>query len=293
MAAAFSFAYSLLKDDDMPFNKKKDGGARKNRNLANARASKVEHAQERMRTGPTEDPDDPYEYDTQDGSEKPIGEDEDTGYDLRTTEERTEELKMRKSAFKKAWSMLKALPEQQMFVERTRRQNAGEDNPYEEHYDRPEIDRFGARSLGTVHPSILGMLQRRANAHNLSEGGAGGGIPPNLNLDSGREEDRTMHPEVLRYQPERSERAGMSIAQGPEFNRRAYDRYGGGSARTPLRDYPMSEDIYHNPDTAARGGPFDSSRYASGHPHPENFITGYGHQPGHKISHPTDEEIRG
>jgi hypothetical protein len=127
MAAAFSFAYSLLKDDDMPFNKKKDGGARKERNLENARASKVEHAQERMRTGPTEDLDNPDEYDTEDGSKKPIGEDEDTGYDLRTTEEREDELKMRKSAFDMALKALNSSQQDDLepFSERRHARNLG------------------------------------------------------------------------------------------------------------------------------------------------------------------------
>tara|TARA_R100001463_G_scaffold18566_1_gene46421 strand:+ start:367 stop:900 length:534 start_codon:yes stop_codon:yes gene_type:complete len=171
--------------------------------------------------------------------------------------------------------MLKALPEQQMFVERTPRENVVDD--YELNYEHlPEIDRYGARSMGTVHPAILGMLQRRTDDYHQTEG-----IAPNLNLDMGRDEDRTMHPEVLRYQPERSERAGMSIAQGPEFNRRMYDSGGHffGGPNT-------SEEIAHNPDRAARGGPFDDSRHASGHTRPERFMTGYGYSPSHKLTHP-------
>lgn len=121
----------------------------------------------------------------------------------------------------------KALPEQQMFVERTRRDIAGgaDDEEYE-YGEYPEIDRFGARSLGTVHPAILGMLQRRAEDYHQTRG-----VPPVLNLDAGRDEERTMDPNLLRYQSYRalpphvpSARAGMSIAQGPEFNLRAYDR---------------------------------------------------------------------
>ena len=72
--------------------------------LADMQAGKREHAQRRMQTGPTEDPNDEFQYDTEDGSKKPIGEDEDTGYDMRTTEER--ELKMRKSAFDLAMKAL-------------------------------------------------------------------------------------------------------------------------------------------------------------------------------------------
>mgnify|MGYP001029107995 CR=1 FL=1 len=65
------------------------------------------------------------------------------------------------SAFNNAWNFLKALPEQQMFVERTRRQSldGSEDEDFAQDH-LPEIDRYGARSMGTVPPAILGMLQR-------------------------------------------------------------------------------------------------------------------------------------
>lgn len=177
-------------------------------------------------------------------------------------------------AFAKAWSLLKANPEHQMFVERSPRQNIGDD--YDMDYgELPEIDRYGARSLGTVHPAILGMLQRRTNDYYQQEG-----IAPNLNLDLGSDEDKTMHPEVLRYQPDRSERAGMSIAQGPDFNRRMHEQI------NDMVEYPVREEDFHNPEKAARGGPFDDSRHASGHTNPERFMTGYGYSPRHKLSHP-------
>jgi len=80
MSDAFSDAFSLLKAT--PYKKKV---------LADMQAGKREHAQRRMQTGPTEDPDDEFQYDTEDGSKKPIGEDEDTGYDMRPTEERRRE----------------------------------------------------------------------------------------------------------------------------------------------------------------------------------------------------------
>jgi hypothetical protein len=187
-------------------------------------------------------------------------------------------------AFTKAWNLLKANPEHQMFVERTRRQTLSgaddEDYPQE---NLPEIDRFGARSYGTVHPAILGMLQRRAADYyeNL-------GIDPNLNLDSGSEDDRRIQESRDFFsEPDRPHHLeGMSIAQGPLYNQRSYDRYGGGSARTPLRDYPTREEDFHNPEKAARGGPFDDSRHASGHTNPERFMTGYGYSPRHKLSHP-------
>tara|TARA_R100000900_G_scaffold145765_2_gene132636 strand:- start:8 stop:547 length:540 start_codon:yes stop_codon:yes gene_type:complete len=173
--------------------------------------------------------------------------------------------------------MLKALPEQQMFVERSPRENAGGDDYDMDYGERPEIDRYGARSLGTVHPAILGMLQRRTDDYNQTEG-----IAPNLNLDLGRQEDKTMHPEVLRYQPERAEHAGQSIAQGPEFNRRMYDSGGQMGANAY-----QSEETHHNPDRAARGGPFDSSRYINSYPEAyKRNMSGYGLQPNHKITHP-------
>ena len=179
--------------------------------------------------------------------------------------------------FAKAWTMLKALPEQQMFVERTPRENVVDD--YQLDYeDRPEIDRFGARSLGTVHPAILGMLQRRTNDYHQHEG-----ISPNLNLDLGREEDMRISSEhgLFRNMPGRDERQGMSIAQGPDFNRSMYDSGGHMGARSY-----QSDKTHHNPDRAARGGPFDQSRYASGHNKPERFMTGYGYQPSHRLTHP-------
>ena len=115
----------------------------------------------------------------------------------------------------------KALPEQQMFVERTRRDIAGGADDAEYEYEGyPEIDRFGARSLGTVHPAVLGMLQRRTEDYYQTRG-----VPPVLNLDAGRDEDRRIEESRRRFgedYPHHLE--GMSIAQGPLFNERGYDR---------------------------------------------------------------------
>ena len=187
-------------------------------------------------------------------------------------------------AFTQAWNLLKALPEQQMFVERSPRENVVDDYQLD-YQDRPEIDRFGARSLGTVHPAILGMLQRRTDDYHQHEG-----MPPNLNLDMGRDADfriedgRKEHARIFGNPPtpaEEHHEAGMSIAQGPDFNRRMYDSRGqmGG------RSY-QSEEARHNPDRAARGGPFDQSRYASGHRNAHQMLTGYGYQPSHRLTHP-------
>lgn len=148
---------------------------------------------------------------------------------------------------KKAWEFLKALPEQQMFVERTPRENAGEDG-YDDHYDKPEIDRYGARSMGTVHPAILGMLQRRTDDYHQHYG-----MSPNLNLDLGRDADTRIQSDRKRFSsfPEDAYgEAGMSIAQGPEFNRRMHDSGG------QFFGNKNSEEISHNPNRAAPGSPF-------------------------------------
>jgi hypothetical protein len=146
------------------------------------------------------------------------------------------------TAFNKAWDFLKALPEQQMFVERTPRTNAGYEG-YEEYDDYPEIDRYGARSLGTVHPAIMGMLARNKNEHFQPLN-----FPPNLNLDKGREDDARI------AEDERAAKRGLSsgrlghfssplygrsIAQGPEYNMSAYDakHY---DDRVPIEGYNLS-----------------------------------------------------
>lgn len=49
-------------------------------------------------------------------------------------------------AFDAAWSVIKALPEQKMFVERTLRKNA-EYEGYEDYDDNPEIDRYGLKTV--------------------------------------------------------------------------------------------------------------------------------------------------
>ena len=124
-------------------------------------------------------------------------------------------------AFDAAWSVLKALPEQQMFVEASPRKNALED-AYDDYQEYPMMDERGARSLGTVHPAIASMIRRRRNPD---------GTPtythsdrqPNLNLDLGREADIRMTRNQKRgLAPSRYE-VGRSIAQGPEYNRRMYD----------------------------------------------------------------------
>ena len=126
-------------------------------------------------------------------------------------------------AFDAAWSVLKALPEQQMFVERTPRENAGYEG-YEEYSDYPEIDRYGARSLGTVHPAIMAMIARSKALGDRS--------PPNLNLEMGTDDDaRIVEDERAAKRGLSSGRLGhfssplhgRSIAQGPEYNMSTYD----------------------------------------------------------------------
>ena len=70
-----------------------------------------------------------------------------------------------------AWALLKALPEQQMFVNPSPRYNL--DEPEAEHYELPEIDARGARSVGTMHPAIRGMLQRFQDERMADYGPAG------------------------------------------------------------------------------------------------------------------------
>ena len=70
--------------------------------------------------------------------------------------------KLASEPFDAAWALLKALPEQQMFVEASPRTNASVD-AYDEYEKYPMIDERGARSLGTVHPAIQSMLRRRRN----------------------------------------------------------------------------------------------------------------------------------
>ena len=124
-------------------------------------------------------------------------------------------------AFDAAWSVLKALPEQQMFVEASPRRNALED-AYDDYQEYPMMDDRGARALGTVHPAIASMLRRRRNPDGTPTDKYGD-RPANLNLDLGQEADiRMIRDQKQGFTPRRYE-VGRSIAQGPEYNRRTYD----------------------------------------------------------------------
>ena len=84
--------------------------------------------------------------------------------------------------FNEAWSILKALPEQQMFTEAPPRANAAEPHiDYDLPDTYPEIDASGAKSHGTVHPAIYGLLQRLVNEENQLPPDT---LYPDLNLDS-------------------------------------------------------------------------------------------------------------
>ena len=125
------------------------------------------------------------------------------------------------AAFDHAWVFLKALPEQQMFVERTPRSTVSGAEDFDEDYGHlPEIDRFGARSLGTVHPAILGMLQRRTDDYHQHYG-----MSPNLNSDMGAEEGIRFNEEYEEEYPNQFAHLpiGMSIARSPSHNRHFYD----------------------------------------------------------------------
>jgi|9_EtaG_2_1085328.scaffolds.fasta_scaffold69509_1 hypothetical protein len=96
------------------------------------------------------------------------------------------------SAFDEAWSMLKALPEQQMFYPAHRRGNLTE-NPYTAALaDGDGIDvGEGQVGYGTVHPAIYGMMQRRMKQMDDERYAHHGGSPmdaeeylPHLNLRS-------------------------------------------------------------------------------------------------------------
>jgi hypothetical protein len=83
--------------------------------------------------------------------------------------------------FADAWGVLKALPEQQMFTEAPPRENAAEPPmDYDLSDEYPEIDETGARSHGTVHPAIYGLLQRLINEENQFSPDT---LYPDLNLD--------------------------------------------------------------------------------------------------------------
>lgn len=92
------------------------------------------------------------------------------------------------SAFDKAWSVLKALPEQQMFEPAYPKTNLAETRWDDEGFDAGE----GSRAMGTVHPAIAGLLQREQNKRDKELMGddykgprTGERALPNLNLQPG------------------------------------------------------------------------------------------------------------
>ena len=82
------------------------------------------------------------------------------------------------SAFEYAWALLKALPEQQAFIE--------------EHYPAPQLGQESFTSQvrqGTVHPAIMGAMRRMQEVRNISQGEPFVTAPP---LDM-----RVVHPEEV------------------------------------------------------------------------------------------------
>ena len=124
-------------------------------------------------------------------------------------------------AFDAAWSVLKALPEQQMFTEASPRRNASVD-AYDEYEGYPMIDEKGARSQGTVHPAIASMLRRRRNDDGTPMDKYGD-RPANLNLDMGRDDAYRMAQLDRQGKQINPYAMGRSIGSGPEYNKRMYD----------------------------------------------------------------------
>jgi len=181
----------------------------------------------------------------------------------------------------------KALPEQQMFVERSPREIAGGAEDFEFFQEgNPEIDRFGARSMGTVHPAIYGMLQRnRENSHQTK------GLYPNLNLDLGAVEQRriarpfsTMRSPLSPEEQAADYRAGMSIAQGPEFNRTMYD----GERASEVMQSVVDKERNRVPGDHRRNVPNYLQRTHDDAKFPQSS-SGFGY-PRHILDYPTPEE---
>jgi hypothetical protein len=138
-------------------------------------------------------------------------------------------------AFDAAWSVLKALPEQQMFREGYPRENLGERRNLDlgrlnirgEEVREPLVDDSGARTQGTVHPAIASMLRRRYNPDGTPvEHGRRYryGQPPILNVDMGRNADDFIEEARERGNHIPSNMVGRFITGTPKENMRAYDQ---------------------------------------------------------------------
>lgn len=139
-------------------------------------------------------------------------------------------------AFDAAWSVLKALPEQQMFREARRRTNASEDLYFPSweygiplETEPPIMDEHGARSYGTVHPAIASMLARGLNDPIDGMHERDIEFPANLNLDAGRDDDGFIQ-NLRQSQSDSKIRRnypyliGSSIASDPQTNMQSYGR---------------------------------------------------------------------
>ena len=157
-------------------------------------------------------------------------------------------------AFEQAWALLKALPEQQMFTERSARSNINEEL-YDEFEHLPEIDHYGARSHGTVHPIIHEMLKRREAMSRAAVEKLTGPLSDKLfptlglgalNLNEGREHDKRIQAHADASDPESHPLvlgAGTSIATGPQELRARYED----DIDIPRKEYPTLEELSRPP----------------------------------------------
>lgn len=177
------------------------------------------------------------------------------------------------AAFEQAWSMLKALEEQQMFMPAFQRQNLTESPGSTDSYRGIDVGE-GQVGMGTVHPAIYGMIQRRMkqmDEERLASGrGTHGGSYsdeeehlPNLNLHSMEQERGGM--------PERA-RTKRFVDDDAELRRRYFQN------RTPMIDGP--------PDDSAK-------IYSTNMWYPKNVKRTRAPQThSYRDTHPTAREIR-
>jgi len=133
-------------------------------------------------------------------------------------------------AFDAAWSVLKALPEQQMFREAMPRDNAAENpvlntNIPLELRDYVLMDEYGARSYGTVHPAIASLLNRNP-------------LGASLNLDTGSKDQKILDSiERRKFMSKPFWTTGRSIARHPEESMELYDHSKIGTEFDPDAEY--------------------------------------------------------
>jgi len=191
------------------------------------------------------------------------------------------------NVFDEAWNMLKALPEQQMFVPRYPRENAAEEIrvPYPHRADdpitidhNPIIDESGAISYGTVHPAIASLLTRNTKPNTL----------PNLNLHLGEKDQKTLDMlseipkartdgrKVIISPRQGSKRTEYKYHPGQFYNE--YDLEDPRAARSIAESPIVNMEDYDHKVNYMSGEHFDYSRDATGRPigyyHPAPYTTG-------------------